>query len=99
MRGHAPVGRIRVRHGEPPTASGGAGCGSPGNGLCSGPDPLGLSACSAVFMGSAPQDARLCNDSLGRLLGAGGMGSVYLAHDLVLDRAVAINFIAPERAT
>ena len=33
-----------------------------------------------------------------RLLGAGGMGSVYLGHDRALDRAVAIKVIAPELA-
>lgn len=43
-------------------------------------------------------DARLSNYRVERLLGAGGMGSVYLARDLTLDRLVAIKFIAPERA-
>jgi tetratricopeptide (TPR) repeat protein len=33
-----------------------------------------------------------------RLIGAGGMGSVYLARDLDLDREVAIKFISAERA-
>jgi serine/threonine-protein kinase len=49
-------------------------------------------------MDPAPPDARLSNYRLDRLLGAGGMGVVYLARDLVLDRAVAIKFITPDRA-
>ncbi|MBA3637674.1 MAG: protein kinase [Acidobacteria bacterium] len=42
--------------------------------------------------------ARLSNYRLDRLIGSGGMGSVYLAQDLALDRPVAIKFIAPDKA-
>ncbi|MDQ3070908.1 MAG: protein kinase [Acidobacteriota bacterium] len=43
-------------------------------------------------------DARLSNYRLDRLLGTGGMGAVYLARDLALDRPVAIKFITADRA-
>ena len=37
--------------------------------------------------------------TLERQLGAGGMATVYLAHDLKHDRKVAIKVLHPERAT
>jgi tetratricopeptide (TPR) repeat protein/predicted Ser/Thr protein kinase len=42
--------------------------------------------------------SRLSHYRIERLLGAGGMGSVYLARDLSLDRPVAIKFIADDKA-
>lgn len=44
------------------------------------------------------RDARLSHYQLERLIGAGGMGSVYLARDLSLDRPVAIKFITNDRS-
>jgi tetratricopeptide (TPR) repeat protein len=43
--------------------------------------------------------ARLSHYQIERLLGAGGMGSVYLARDTALDRPVAIKLITPDRST
>jgi serine/threonine protein kinase len=49
-------------------------------------------------MDPAAPDPHLSKYRLERLLGQGGMGAVYLARDLALDRPVAIKFISPDRA-
>ena len=44
------------------------------------------------------EDSRISHYQVGRLLGRGGMGEVYEAVDLDLDRRVALKFVAPEMA-
>ncbi|HEY7500321.1 MAG TPA: serine/threonine protein kinase, partial [Vicinamibacterales bacterium] len=42
--------------------------------------------------------SRLGPYEIGRLIGAGGMGEVYRARDLRLERDVALKIISPHRA-
>jgi Tfp pilus assembly protein PilF/tRNA A-37 threonylcarbamoyl transferase component Bud32 len=44
------------------------------------------------------ENSRISHYDIGRLLGRGGMGEVYEAVDLDLDRRVALKFVAPELA-
>ena len=53
---------------------------------------------AATALGEAPPGTKLGNFVLGRLLGTGGMGSVYEAHHERLGQPVAIKVLAPNLA-
>ena len=50
----------------------------------------------AAMSGAEPLPRRVLNYELGDQIGAGGMGLVYRAKHLWLERTVAIKFIAPQ---
>jgi uncharacterized RDD family membrane protein YckC len=57
-----------------------------------------MDAPSAASSGGLAPGARLAHYEVRSVLGTGGMGTVYLAHDTALDRPVAVKVLRPEVA-
>jgi Protein kinase domain len=66
---------------------------------CAAPRPAGAEAVAFDPLGLALQNAVGTQYEVGRLLGRGGMGAVFLAREPTLERQVAIKVLAPERTT
>ena len=52
---------------------------------------------STITHGTLPEGTRLGDYEVQSLIGSGGMGEVYRAHDLKLDRDVAVKFLLSDR--